>query len=135
VSAYISSLQRDVISYLYRRYESCAKTVCVDHAEDTEGSVAERLLSHLSRPVVPRPSVYFPIFPLIHLAVLSTPVVKVISTRFSSNDKRFGLVGIGLIQRAMDGSTLVGRQWNTSVTILASSITTGTPLNRFSINN
>jgi hypothetical protein len=106
--------------YLYCRYESCTKTVCVDHAEATEGSVAERLLPHLSRPVVPPPSVYFPIFHVIYLAVLSTPVVLVISTRFSSNDKRFGLVAIGLIQRAIDGSTLVGRQWNTSMTILAS---------------
>lgn len=56
------------------------RRACVDHAEATEGSVAERLLRHSSRSVVPPPSVYFPIFPLIYLAILPTPVFLVKST-------------------------------------------------------
>ena len=54
--------------------------VCVDHAKATDGSVTGRLLPLFSRSLVLPPSVYFPRFPLIHIAVLSTLVLLVIST-------------------------------------------------------
>jgi hypothetical protein len=56
------------------------RRVCADHVVATEGSAKGRLLPHFSQSHILFPLLYFPRFPLIHIAVLSTPVLLVIST-------------------------------------------------------